>query len=158
MTPAEWLEKEFFPVIDRGRLERGKRLYRKGNPAIFRKNEDGFSAVVQGSRAKSYEVDAYLSLDKTGLPDIEEMSVVCSCPDWVEFCKHSVCAVIRYCEEQPSMLPDSVEREEVEDVRKAITRDLEKITDLGPFFSFRGGGSVEEMHRIVQKKLRNHSY
>jgi uncharacterized Zn finger protein len=162
MTPEQWLE-DFFHIVDRNRLERGKALYRQGQLLDFqeKEKEDGFYAKVKGSRGKPYEVEAYFPIVEEGLPDIEEMFVECSCPDWVEFCKHSICAIIYFCNElnhEPPVFSVSQTQWDtgVNEIQTAMNEDMVSITMLEPL-SFMGG-TLNEMHRVVKRKLRNHSF
>jgi len=68
---------------------------------------------VQGSRAKPYEVtvrvdpaDTFDSL-RALVPEPEEVSFQCSCPDWDDPCKHGVAVMLAFAEvvvDDPEML------------------------------------------------------
>lgn len=160
MSLQQWLEKEFFPVLDRSRLERGKKLYDSERMIELEGHGQGFFATVSGSRGKKYEIDAYLPVDESGEPDIETMSISCSCPDWVEFCKHGICAMIVYCSEQEGSIP-AVFRTHggTEEVKKALSDEMETIMDLAPVPLLGGeAGKLRRMHRTVRMKLRDRTF
>lgn len=156
MTGEDWLQ-QFFRVVDRSRLERGRKLYSEEKLLSLRKTEEGFLAHVRGSRSKTYEVHAHFTTDEDGLPDIEELAIECSCPDWVEFCKHSICTMIHYCHHELDVKMEKPGRfsKYAEDVKKAMTRDMQQIADLGPPPFLSNDQTLLRMHGIVQKKLRD---
>lgn len=160
MTLQQWLEKEFYPVVDRNRLERGKKLYNSGKLVDLKDSEEGFFATVRGSGGKAYQIDAFLPVDDEGVPDIEEIVISCSCPDWAEFCKHTVCALMGYCLEQEALhsATATVFNETAREVKKTLKDDMETIYDLTPIPLLRESGRLEQMHRTVAKKLRNHTF
>ncbi|HET7615426.1 MAG TPA: hypothetical protein VFK27_00620 [Bacillales bacterium] len=156
----QWLE-QFFKIVDFGRRERGKQLYKKNKLLNFRKNPggDGFTAKVKGSGDKIYRIEAYYPQVDEGMPDIEEMKMNCTCPDWVEFCKHSVCAVMCLAKNAngESVIWKDVSPEVDEAAEKislAMKRDMETLRDLGEPPFLRGTGQFLEMHKIIRKKLR----
>lgn len=159
MTREKWLQ-QFFKIVDRNRLERGKRLYHDEKTVLFKKKNNGFFAIVQGSRSKTYEVDAHFTTDESGFPDIEELAIECSCPDWVEYCKHSICSVIHYCKDE-LILPEQQSKglsKHAQEINDTIHRDMEQIADLGPLPFLQGDQTLMRMQRIVQKKLRERSF
>ncbi|HEU5140288.1 MAG TPA: hypothetical protein VFT51_09950 [Bacillales bacterium] len=160
MTLQRWLEQEFFPVLDRHRLERGKKLYHNGKLEDLENHGQGFFATVKGSMGSSYEIDAYLPIDENGEPDIETMSISCSCPDWAEFCKHGICAMINFCKEQEGNIPTVFQTHEgAEEVKKALSDEMETIMDLAPVPLLEGdGGKLRRMHRTVKMKIRDRTF
>lgn len=92
----DWLQ-DFFREPDTARLKRGRDLYDQGKVSRFEGDHDGFIAKVKGSGRRSYDVNCDIdAFDENGLPDFEHFHVECTCPDWVDICKHSICAVIYY--------------------------------------------------------------
>ncbi|HET7658495.1 MAG TPA: hypothetical protein VFK37_09400 [Bacillales bacterium] len=155
MSGEEWL-KAFFQVVDHNRLNRGKKLYRDDHLLKLKKQKDGFFAVVQGSGYYQYDIDARFETDEDGMPDLEKLSVDCSCKDWVEFCKHAICAMIGYCEEGNSR-SFVVFDEKKTDVEHILSRDMEQLMDLGSLPVLGKERSFDKMQSIVQKKIREQS-
>lgn len=154
MTKEDWLN-EFFGIVDRNRLSRGKKMYRDQHLKSLKEHHGGFYAVVRGSRAKNYEVHAQFPVDEKGIPELEGLTIECSCKDWVEFCKHSICAVISYCEgEMTGSRKDLLDHETVTAVETLMTRNMDQLIDLGPLPVLGKERSFDKMQYIVQKKLR----
>jgi uncharacterized Zn finger protein len=86
----KWLN-SFSDQVDFQRLQRGIMLYNKDHVLDIEIEPIGFKAVVLGTKNKRYEVTGEFILNGY-FPDIRNWTITCSCPDEVQFCKHSVCA------------------------------------------------------------------
>lgn len=93
---AYWLD-DFFDYAEKGRLSRGQDLYQVGDIIDFTSSDGGFTAKVQGSGTRPYQVKATFDQKKgASLPDPGTVSLDCSCPDSYELCKHTIGAVINW--------------------------------------------------------------
>lgn len=165
MSVEKWLN-DFFRMVDDNRLQRGRKLYRAGKVTDFEINSDRnkFYAKVHGSRTKPYTVEGYFSGgSEEELPDLDDLFIECSCPDWVEFCKHSVSVMIRYAQERQQN-PNAVqfvqrtepnpENAQVKELKKAMSSEMVSLPTLGnpPFLD--ANRELKEIHGIVRDKLR----
>jgi hypothetical protein len=100
-------------MSDPNRLSRGRTYARQGAVDELDVHDGIISGSVQGSRAQPYEVtvrarpaDSFDSLIKL-VPERNEISFLCSCPDWDDPCKHAVAVVIAFADlvaEDPDLL------------------------------------------------------
>jgi uncharacterized Zn finger protein len=162
----DWLER-FISIVDVNRLKRGKLLYNQGRVVQYAKNNNGFAAKVQGSGKLPYNIDADFSYDENGLPGLDDLYVECSCPDWVEYCKHSICAVLFFSGELNRELSktEAVNKNDLpnqERLRKLTMASEHDILSLAPApfwkhvpdLSF----ALRKTHKTVRKKLKDHRY
>ncbi|HET7627258.1 MAG TPA: hypothetical protein VFK44_02615 [Bacillales bacterium] len=157
---SNWLD-DFCQIIDYDRMKRGKRLYESNHVQHFTMNSDrtGFSAAVRGSGDRIYHVQATFPQIDGEMPDIEQLRVQCDCPDWVEFCKHSICAIHFFSEygHAPVSSPNK-NFPEVEQAKHriqwAMRQPMVSLPELGapPFLNERK--SFDEMHRVLLRHLR----
>jgi len=91
-------------MSDPNRLSRGRTYARQGAVDELDVHDGVVSGTVQGSRARPYEVtvratpaDSFDSLIKL-VPEREEVSFLCSCPDWDDPCKHAVAVMMAFAE------------------------------------------------------------
>lgn len=171
-----WL-KTFFNRVDSGRLERGRDLYHSGALIDFKEHESAFVATIQGSRRTPYVVEGqFLSFDRHDRPDPQTIEVECSCPDWVDICKHSACAVIQLAVEmdkrlgtplrtpskkiKPRLVITSKDKEvedqlqQLEQVARSNPRTLLSLENA-PFWVFKKGlnKAMRDVHGVVRKSL-----
>ena len=100
-------------MSDPNRFSRGRTYARQGAVDDLDVNVGVVTGSVQGSRAQPYEVtvradpaDAFDSMIAL-VPDRDEVSFLCSCPDWDDPCKHAVAVMIAFAEfvaEEPEAL------------------------------------------------------
>lgn len=165
MSVDEWLN-DFFQIVDDNRLQKGRRLYHAGKVMEFGFDQDRnkFHAKVQGSRNKPYTVEGYFSgVSGDELPDLDDLFIECSCPDWVEFCKHAVSVMIHYGEERKqkpnavqfvqSMQPEP-ENAQVRELKKSMSAEMVSITSLQSPPFFETSRELKDIHSIVRDKLR----
>jgi hypothetical protein len=100
-------------MTDPSRLSRGRTYARQGAVADLDVDDGIVTGSVQGSRAQPYEVtvraapahafDSLIAL----VPEHDEVTFLCSCPDWDDPCKHAVAVMIAFAElvaEEPEAL------------------------------------------------------
>jgi uncharacterized Zn finger protein len=154
--------KEFFSIVDVNRLKRGKILYNQGSIVDFKRKENGFFAKIQGSRKLPYETKAVFSCDETGLPVIDSLYIDCTCPDWVEFCKHGICAMVYFSNELNRELSVSGnhrrnknDRMKADRIKKLTALSDHKITRLGTASFWQHEPQLNLAMKHVHKKVRN---
>lgn len=163
-----WLER-FRSIVQVSRLRRGQLLYEQGRVLQYAKTNQGFTAKIQGSRRFPYEIDADFSSDENGLPDLDDFYIECSCPDWVEYCKHSICAVLFFSDEMSRELTRFEAESPIQNDK--LKRDrLIKLTAMSEYdiYSLPTAAfwkseqdlplALRKMHKTVKKKLNNHRY
>jgi uncharacterized Zn finger protein len=171
-----WLT-TFFNRVDSGRLKRGRELYHSGALQHFEERESTFLASIQGSRHSPYVVEGeFLSFDSNDRPDPQAIDLECSCPDWIDVCKHSVCAVIQLAVEMDKRLGTSFrpitkkkeqnlvmtsedkkvedQLQELERVSRSNPRTLLSLEDAH-FWVFKKGlnKAMRDAHGVVSKRL-----
>lgn len=172
-----WL-KELFSTVDSKRIMRGKDLYDDGSLIHFEEREGGFKAYIQGGRRNPYTVEGEFRLvDDIHLPDPHSIDVNCTCPDWIDICKHSVCAIIHLATkldkrtlppvEKTALTTSRLSRKQQDDLQEMqlqleqlerSTRSIpHTVTNLGdaPFWIFKHGMSkaMNDVHQVVKQKL-----
>jgi uncharacterized Zn finger protein len=178
-SAQNWL-KEVFSTIDAKRLKRGTALYDEGSLIHFEENERGFKASVQGSRRNPYTVEGVLQLNDVDhqLPDPRKLDVDCTCPDWIDICKHSVCAIIHVATKldkwslpqlQETTLSKTRQSRKQQDDFQEMQLQLEQlaksarssphtIETLGDasFWIFKHGmnKAMKDVHQVVKQKIK----
>ena len=116
-------EKQLVPTLlktlvagmsDPNRLSRGRTYARQGAVNELDVHDGVITGSVQGSRAQPYEVtiratpaESFESLIKL-VPERQEISFLCSCPDWDDPCKHAVAVMMAFADlvaDDPDLLP-----------------------------------------------------
>lgn len=178
-SAQNWL-KEVFSTVDSKRLKRGTVLYDEGGLIHFEENERGFKASIQGSRRNPYTVEGVIQLiDDDQLPDPRTLDVDCTCPDWIDICKHSVCAIIHIATkldkrslpplQETSFSKTRQSRKQQDDLQELQLQldQLEKLARSSPhsivtlgdasFWIFKHGmnKAVKDIHQVVIQKLKD---
>jgi hypothetical protein len=100
-------------LSDPNRLSRGRTYAKQGAVDDLDVRDGIVTGSVQGSRAQPYEVtvrvrpaDSFESLIAL-VPERNEVSFLCSCPDWDDPCKHAVAVMVAFADlvaEEPEAL------------------------------------------------------
>lgn len=99
--------------VDRARLGRARQLRVDGAVLRLEVSAGSITAEVQGSRPDPYEVSVSVptctvrsaadTLDRSEVPSLvpqlRDLVVRCSCPDWEDPCKHSIAAMLVFADE-----------------------------------------------------------
>lgn len=157
MNKEDWFD-DFFRIVDRNRLDRGRKLFQGGHLKQMNIHQYGFHAIVDGTQLSEYEIHSQFPINEHGMPDLEHLSIECSCKDWVEFCKHSICAMISYCEGRTSASSENhsfVYNKKKTEVEGVLNRNMDQLMDLGAPPVQGMERSFDQMQDMIRKKLRN---
>ena len=100
-------------MTDPNRLSRGRTYARQGAVDELEVDDGVITGSVQGSRSQPYEVTvrakpaAGFDSLKGLVPEPNEVSFLCSCPDWDDPCKHAVAVMLAFADmvaDEPDML------------------------------------------------------
>ncbi|MCP3856523.1 MAG: hypothetical protein GY745_01480 [Actinomycetia bacterium] len=137
---------------DPGRMSRARTLYRTGAVFDLEITPGMATALVTGSEPTPYTTAMGLAgrsrrLKSRMVPDADDITFVCSCPDWGDPCKHGLALVLYFAEsveDDPGVLDawlgigDDTPDESIDDMPEpdpfldgAWTDDIEPA-DLGP--------------------------
>lgn len=177
-SAQNWL-KEVFSTIDAKRLKRGTTLYDEGSLIHFEENERGFKASIQGARRNPYTVEGVFQLlDDDQLPDPHTLDVDCTCPDWINICHHSVCAIIHVAtkldkrslpalqetslsktrqsrKQQDDFQEMQLQLEQLAKSAKSSSHTIEALGDAS-FWIFKHGmnKAMKDVHQVVKQKIK----
>ena len=124
---------------DPGRMARARKLHRAGSVGEIAVEAGELSTLVYGSQPDPYSVKILLADDHRGaasLPDPEQLSSVCTCPDGLTTCKHALATILTFAEEVEAdarLLDAFLGRSAV-----AVVESAEAPTDSDPFFAGTG--------------------
>lgn len=177
MQVQNWLN-NLFSSVDSKRLKKGKELYDNGALIHFEGHEGGFKASIQGTRRNPYTVEgAFHLFTDDNLPDPQSIDIDCTCPDWIDICKHCVCAIIHLAtkldrplhtplekmalskarlsrKQQDSLQEMQLQLEQLERSTRSIPHTVTKLGDAS-FWIFKHGMSkaMNDVHQVVKQKL-----
>lgn len=128
---------------DPGRMARARKLHRAGSVGEIAVDSGELTTLVYGSQPDPYTVRIVLDeahLGSSTLPEPEQVSSSCTCPDGLTTCKHALATVLTFAEEVEAdarLLDAFLGRSSM-----VVVESADEPIDADPFFSGTGVHSL----------------